>query len=284
MNEISPVAANRTVSPEFSSASVVGGLWQILREEARQAAAGEAMLARFLDLAVLEQGDFASALAGLLARKLALPHLPQDTLQDLVQTALAADPAILAAVAADLAAVRARDPASESYLTPFLYYKGFHALQWHRIGHFLWQRDRQDLAHFLQGRVCEVFAVDIHPAVPVGSGVFIDHGTGLVVGETAIIGNDVSILHEVTLGGTGKERGDRHPKVHDGVLLSAGAKVLGNITLGRNARIGAGSVVLHDVPPCATVAGVPARVVGWCRESVPALVMDQIVPDYDYVI
>ena len=284
MNEISPVAANRTVSPEFSSASVVGGLWQILREEARQAAAGEAMLARFLDLAVLEQGDFASALAGLLARKLALPHLPQDTLQDLVQTALAADPAILAAVAADLAAVRARDPASESYLTPFLYYKGFHALQWHRIGHFLWQRDRQDLAHFLQGRVCEVFAVDIHPAVPVGSGVFIDHGTGLVVGETAIIGNDVSILHEVTLGGTGKERGDRHPKVHDGVLLSAGAKVLGNITLGHNARIGAGSVVLHDVPPCATVAGVPARVVGWCRESVPALVMDQIVPDYDYVI
>jgi serine O-acetyltransferase len=242
------------------------------------------MLARFLGLAVLEHGDLAGALAGLLARKLAEPHMAHEQLQDLVLGALRTDPAILAAASADLAAVRARDPASESYLTPFLYYKGFHALQWHRIGHFLWRSERHDLAHFLQSRVSEVFAVDIHPAVPVGSGVFIDHGTGLVVGETSVIGNDVSILQEVTLGGTGKVLGDRHPKVQDGVLLSAGAKVLGNITLGRNAKIGAGSVVLHDVPPCATVAGVPARVVGWCRGSAPALVMDQTLPDYDYVI
>jgi len=133
----------------------------------------------------------------------------------------------------------------------------------------------------LQSRVSQVFAVDIHPAVPIGSGVFIDHGTGLVVGETAVIGDDVSILHEVTLGGTGKERGDRHPKVRDGVLLCAGAKVLGNVEIGRDAKVGAGSVVLHDVPPRATVAGVPAKIVGWSSGSVPALEMDQSLPDYE---
>src|SRR5258708_4646395 len=137
---------------------------------------------------------------------------------------------------------------------------------------------RRDLARYLQSRVSEVFAVDIHPAVPVGSGVFIDHGTGLVVGETASIGNDVSILQEVTLGGTGKERGDRHPKVRDGVLLAAGAKVLGNIEIGNGAKVGAGSVVLKDVPPCGTGAGVPARIVGWCSDEGPALAMHQSLP------
>jgi len=194
---------------------------------------------------------------------------------------MARDKTIVAAAAADLDAIRARDPAAESYLTPFLYYKGFYALQWHRIGHWLWQAGRRDLAHFLQSRVSEVFAVDIHPAVPVGCGVFIDHGTGLVVGETAVIGNDVSILHEVTLGGTGKERGDRHPKVRDGVLLCAGAKVLGNVEIGPEAKVGAGSVVLSDVPPRATVAGVPARIVAWSHGAVPALEMDQSLPDYE---
>jgi serine O-acetyltransferase len=285
MNEISPVSA--TLTPPCEEGSFVADpaeLWQVLRIEAQDAARGEAMLARFLDLSVLERPNFGSALAGLLARKLAEPHMPYEALEEVVLEALAGDPCILGATAADLAAVRNRDPASGSYLTPFLYYKGFHSLQWHRIGHYLWEHRRQDLAHFLQSRVSEVFAVDIHPAVPVGRGVFIDHATGLVVGETSVIGNDVSILHEVTLGGTGKERGDRHPKVQDGVLLSAGAKVLGNITLGRNAKVGAGSVVLHDVPPCATVAGIPARIVGWCREMAPALAMDQMLPDYDYVI
>jgi serine O-acetyltransferase len=190
-------------------------------------------------------------------------------------------PGIIAAAIADLVAIRMRDPAAENYLSPFLYYKGFHALQWRRIGHWLWRDGRRELAHFLQSRVSEVFAVDIHPAVPIGSGVFIDHGTGLVVGETAVIGDDVSILHEVTLGGTGKERGDRHPKVRDGVLLCAGAKVLGNVEIGRDAKVGAGSVVLHNVPPRATVAGVPARIVGWSSGSVPALEMDQSLPDYE---
>jgi serine O-acetyltransferase len=254
-------------------------LWQGLRAEAARAAAREEMLRGFIDLAVLRHAGFAVALSALLAGKLAERFMPAERLEDLARAAIADDPAIIAAAVADLAAISTRDPAADGYVTPFLYYKGFHALEWHRIGHWLWRQGRRDLAHYLQSRVSEVFAVDIHPAVPVGSGVFIDHGTGLVVGETAVIGNDVSILQEVTLGGTGKERGDRHPKVRDGVLLAAGAKVLGNIEIGKGAKVGAGSVVLTDVPPCATVAGVPARIVGWCADQVPALAMDQSLPD-----
>jgi serine O-acetyltransferase len=271
-------------APAASSAD--DPLWPALYAEAEHMAAREGLLRAPIERAVLHHRDFAAALAGLLAHKLADAVLPVKRLAGLAQQAMADDPAIAAAAAADLAAIRARDPAAESWLTPFLYYKGFHALQWHRLGHHLWRADRRDLARFLQSRVSEVFAVDIHPAVPVGRGVFIDHATGLVVGETAVIGNDVSILHEVTLGGTGKERGDRHPKVRDGVLLCAGAKVLGNVEIGREAKVGAGSVVLHSVPPHATVAGVPARVVAWSQRAVPALEMDQSLPDYipDYAI
>ena len=254
-------------------------LWEILRVETVRIAAREEVLRGFLDLAVLRYSGFAPALAAILSRKLGEGIMPSERLAELAARAMADDPVIVEAAVADLVATRTRDPAAESYATPFLYYKGFHALEWHRIGHWLWRHRRRDMAFFLQSRVSEVFAVDIHPAVPVGMGVFIDHGTGIVVGETAVIGNDVSILQEVTLGGTGKERGDRHPKVRDGVLISAGAKVLGNIEIGRGAKIGAGSVVLKDVPPCATVAGVPARIVGWCRETTPALAMDQSLPE-----
>jgi len=254
-------------------------LWEILRVETVRIAAREEVLRGFLDLAVLRYSGFAPALAAILSRKLGEGIMPGERLAELAARAMTDDPVIVEAAVADLVATRTRDPAAESYATPFLYYKGFHALEWHRIGHWLWRHRRRDMAFFLQSRVSEVFAVDIHPAVPVGKGVFIDHGTGLVVGETSVIGNDVSILQEVTLGGTGKERGDRHPKVRDGVLISAGAKVLGNIEIGRGAKIGAGSVVLKDVPPCATVAGVPARIVGWCRESTPALAMDQSLPE-----
>lgn len=254
-------------------------LWERLRADARQVAADEEELRGLVEDLVLRHPGFGPALAALLAAKLAGGALPAERLGSLVRTALTDDPAIEAAVIADLVAIRMRDPAAESCLVPFLYYKGFHALEWHRVGHWLWGHRRRNLARFLQSRVSELFAIDIHPAVPVGHGVFIDHGTGLVVGETAVIGNDVSILHNVTLGGTGKERGDRHPKVRDGVLLSAGAKVLGNVVIGRGAKVGAGSVVLHDVPPCATVAGVPARIVDWCGDSVPALDMDQSLPE-----
>lgn len=254
-------------------------LWQVLREEASRAATGEETLRAFIDLAVLRHQSFAAALSAHLAGKLAERFMPAERLEDLARGAIAADPGIAVAAATDLIAIRARDPAARSHVTPFLYYKGFHALEWQRIGHWLWQHGRVDLAYFLQSRVSEVFAVDIHPAVPIGRGVFIDHATGVVIGETSVIGDDVSILQGVTLGGTGKERGDRHPKVRDGVLISVGAKVLGNIEIGRDAKVAAGSVVLHDVPPCATVAGVPARIVGWCRDEVPALAMDQSLPE-----
>jgi serine O-acetyltransferase len=281
MNETSFAASEIATSRQRGITVDERQLWETLRLEAERAAAGEEMLRGFLDLAVLRHNTFASGFGLLLARKLAEDSMPAERLSEIARVAMADDPTIIAAAVADLIAVRARDPAAESYLKPFLYYKGFHALQWHRIGHWLWRDGRRELSYFLQSRVSEVFAIDIHPAVPIGSGVFIDHGTGLVVGETAIIGDDVSILHEVTLGGTGKERGDRHPKVRDGVLLCAGAKVLGNVEIGRDAKVGAGSVVLHDVPPRATVAGVPARIVGWSSGSVPALEMDQSLPDYE---
>jgi serine O-acetyltransferase len=277
MNKIGFVALDTT--PSDAEASASGALWSRLRADARRIAEAEPDLHHFLAKTILAQSDLGSALATLLSAKLSGGALSAGRLEDIVLSALGDDPAIEAAAVADLAAICMRDPAAEFGLTPFLYYKGFHALQWHRVGHYLWQNRRRDLARFLQSRASEVFAVDIHPAVPVGSGVFIDHGTGLVVGETAVIGNDVSILHDVTLGGTGKERGDRHPKVRDGVLLSAGAKVLGNVEIGSRAKVGAGSVVLHDVPPCATVAGIPAKIVGWCTGSAPALEMDQSLPD-----
>jgi serine O-acetyltransferase len=281
MNKISFAAPEIAARRQRGMPKDEGELWKTLRTDAKRAAAGEEMLRGFLDLAVLHHSAFGSGLGLLLARKLADYSMRAEQLDEITRTAMAADPAIIAAAIADLIAIRTRDPAAEDYLGPFLYYKGFHALQWHRIGHWLWRDGRREVAHFLQSRVSQVFAVDIHPAVPIGSGVFIDHGTGLVVGETAVIGDDVSILHEVTLGGTGKERGDRHPKVGDGVLLCAGAKVLGNVEIGRDAKVGAGSVVLHDVPPRATVAGVPAKIVGWSSGSVPALEMDQSLPDYE---
>jgi serine O-acetyltransferase len=279
MNDIiRAVPEQAAASPEAVPAGEAD-LWELLRAEARRAVAGDALLKVYIDLSLLRHDGFVAALAALLARKLAERFLPAERLADLAVEAMADDPGIVAAAVADLIATRTRDPAAESYLSTFLYYKGFHALQAHRLGHWLWRRGRRDIARLLQSRVSEVFAVDIHPAVPVGRGVFIDHATGVVVGETAVIGNDVSMLHGVTLGGTGKERGDRHPKVRDGVLISVGAKVLGNIEVGRGAKIAAGSVVLKDVPPCATVAGVPARIVGWCSDEVPALAMDQSLPE-----
>ena len=247
--------------------------WSILRTEAERAAAAEPLLRAVLEAAVTRHGGFAAALASLLARKLADDELGPAPLSELCSAAL--DAGAAAAAEADLLAIRDRDPAAGGLLQAFLGYKGFHALQAHRVAHWLWSGGRRDLARLLQARTAARLAVDIHPAVPIGRGVFIDHGTGVVIGETATIGDNVSILQEVTLGGTGKEHGDRHPKIRDGVLLAAGAKVLGNIVVGRGAKVGAGSVVLRDVPPCATVAGCPARIVGWCKDAMPALAMDQ---------
>ncbi len=253
--------------------------WDAIRGEAERLYGDEPALHGMLDVAVLRHDSLGTALTALLARKLGDDLLRAPQLEGVFAACLAADAEIVAAAAADLGAIEQRDPAARAMLTPFLAYKGFQALQAHRIAHRLWQDGRGSFARLLQSRSSEVFGVDIHPAVPVGRRVFIDHGTGLVVGETAVIGHDVSILQAVTLGGTGKDRGDRHPKVRNGVLLAAGAIVLGNIEIGRGATVGAGSVVLKDVPPCATVAGVPARIVGWCRDTVAALGMNQSLPE-----
>jgi serine O-acetyltransferase len=208
MTEISVIAQEIAASRQRSIPADEGKLWETLRLDAERVAAGEEMLRGFLDLVVLRHDGFASGLGLLLAHKFAEYSMPAERLGEIARAAMAGDPGIITAAIADLVAIRTRDPAAENYLRPFLYYKGFHALQWHRIGHWLWCDGRRELAHFLQSRMSQVFAVDIHPAVPIGSGVFIDHCTGLVVGETAVIGNDVSILHVVTLGGTGKERGE----------------------------------------------------------------------------
>ncbi len=276
--DAAPAPPSAWASARSAEAAGGGVFWLALTAEAQAVKAREPLLGPVADAHVLRHAGLGDALASLLPRVLGLSLLPRDMIEDLVGEAAAAEPAVLDLVASDLAAAVARDPAAAGPLLPFLSYKGFHALVLHRVAHALWRRGRREVARLLQGQAARALAVDIHPAVPVGRGVFVDHGTGLVVGETATIGNDVSILQGVTLGGTGKERGDRHPKVGDGVLLGAGAKVLGRVAVGRCAKVGAGSVVLRDVPPCATVAGIPARVVGWCRDAVPALAMDHGLP------
>ncbi|MCF4164953.1 serine O-acetyltransferase [Zavarzinia compransoris] len=254
-------------------------VWGALVDHAGRIARDEPLLTRLARHWILSKPDFATALGAMLADKMSCEMTPRDTVAELVAQAITDEPDIAAATLADLSAILERDPAVVGAAHPFMFFKGFQALQVHRISHHLWHAGRHDAALFFQSRSAEVFGVDIHPAAPLGRGVMLDHGTGLVVGETAAIGNDVSILQKVTLGGTGKVTGDRHPKVRDGVLLSAGAIVLGNIEIGRNAKVGAGSVVLHDVPPCATVAGVPARIVGWCKQGAPSLSMNHDLPD-----
>ncbi len=249
-------------------------LWDTIRSESRQEAEREPVLASFLHATILNQDTLESALGFHLANKLDCPALPAMLIREVIEEALRAEPAIGQAIRADLQAVRERDSACGSLLTPLLFFKGFHALQAYRVAHWLWQQGRTSLALFLQSRISAVFAVDIHPAARIGKGIMFDHATGIVIGETAVVEDNVSIMQSVTLGGTGKEAGDRHPKVRKGVLISAGAKILGNITIGECAKVGAGSVVLKDVPPRTTVAGVPARVVGDSNCAQPALDMD----------
>ncbi len=253
-------------------------LWQSIREEVAREAAREPILASFLHATVLNHKSLEDALGFLLAGKLECSVLPAMLVRELIADAVESNPGIGQSMRADIRAIRDRDPAAKRFSDPFLYYKGFHALQTHRVAHCLWHADRDALALFLQNRTSEVFGVDIHPAARVGDGILIDHATSVVVGETAVIEDNVSILHEVTLGGTGKAEGDRHPKVRHGVLIGAGAKILGNVEVGRGAKIGAGSVVLEDVPPHCTVAGVPAVVVGTPDVDEPALEMDHRLP------
>jgi serine O-acetyltransferase len=252
-------------------------VWQMLREEIRCMAEAEPMLASYLHGTVLNHRTFEDALSFLLAAKLDSPHLSSMTIREVIDRAFRESASLGGTIRRDLSAVMERDPAARGLAEPFLHAKGFHALQAYRVSHWLWQEERHCLAFYFKNRIAEVFSVDIHPAARIGQGILIDHATGVVIGETAVVGDDVSMLHAVTLGGTGKETGDRHPKVGSGVLIGAGAKILGNVRIGNGSKIGAGSVVLCDVPPHTTVAGVPAKVVGRPRTDEPSLLMDQNV-------
>ncbi len=244
-------------------------VWMQIMVETRSAVVAEPHLADFFKESVLRHTSFEKALGNLLALRLSSQTVSTRVLGDILASVYDEQPGIGALARADLCAVCERDPATHRYLQPFLYYKGFLALQAHRIAHALWQGRRIDIASFIQMRSSEHFGVDIHPAARIGQGLMMDHAHGIVIGETAEIGTDVTLLHAVTLGGTGKMAGDRHPKIGDRVVIGAGATVLGNITVGTNARVAAGSVVLRSVPPGATVAGVPARIVG---AEIPGLV------------
>jgi serine O-acetyltransferase len=261
-------------------------VWASLRMEAERAAKAEPALASLLNAVILSHEDLGAALSYQLARKLGDQELRAMSLRELADAAYQDDPRLVTVAELDLKAVFERDPACKGYVQPFLFFKGFQALQTQRVAHWLWHRGRETIAHYLQSRMSEVFQVDIHPATRIGSGVFIDHGTGIVIGETAVIGDDVSLLQGVTLGGTGAEQGDRHPKIGKGVLLGAGAKVLGNIAIGDYAKIASGSVVLKPVPAGCTAAGVPARLVNCPTCDEPARSMDHTLADavYDYVI
>ena len=250
-------------------------LFTRIRVEADAIMRAEPELTTLLLTTVLNQDSLDQAVIQRLASRLDHPDVPGLVLRDVFTDVVAREPAIREAIAADILAVADRDPACTKLIQPLLYFKGFHAIQTHRMAHALWKAGRRDLALYIQSRSSAAFQTDIHPAVPFGTGLFLDPAPGRVVGATAEIGDDVSLLQDVTLGGTGKELGDRHPKIRHGVLIGAGAKVLGNIEVGHCSRVAAGSVVLQPVPPKTTVAGVPARVVGEAGCAEPARSMDQ---------
>lgn len=256
----------------------IDDIWEEIRGEALEQTVHEPTLASFFHAVVLNHRSLEDALSFHLASMLASSSLGELSMRDLIQAAMDENAQIGRSARLDLQAVMERDPACRGYFMVILYFKGFQALQSYRIAHHYWTHCREELALFLQSRIAYAFSVDIHPAARLGSGILIDHATGVVIGETAVVEDNVSMLHEVTLGGTGKGGGDRHPKVRKGVLIGAGAKILGNIEIGEGARIGAGSVVLDPVPPHCTVAGVPAKIVkGLCVEE-PSRVMDHHIP------
>ncbi len=254
-------------------------IWVDLRAEAERLAEQEPALASFAHTTILRHERLEQALSYHLANKIGCEQVSALQVREIFEEAFAGDPTIGEAVRADLAAVYQRDPACHSYVQAFLFFKGFHSLQSHRVAHWPWRAGRTWMAYFFQNRVSDLFAVDIHPAAPFGRGIFMDHATGIVIGETAVVEDDVSMLHGVLLGGTGKDWEDRHPKVRRGVLLGAGAKVLGNIEVGEYSRVGSGSVVLKPVPPRTTVAGVPARVIGKAGSERPSEAMDHCLPE-----
>lgn len=259
------------------SLSTVDPIWTRIRDEAEEIVRREPELATFIYATVLHHQKLEQAVVHRLAERLDHAALSGDLIRQAYSEALRDDPDLGNAFRADLVAVYDRDPATSRFIDPLLYFKGFHAIQAHRLAHWLLGQGRKDFAFYVQSRSSEVFQTDINPAARIGRGIFLDHATGLVVGETAVIEDDVSILHGVTLGGTGKENEDRHPKVRRGVMIGAGAKILGNIEVGHCARIAAGSVVVKPVPNNVTVAGVPAKVVGTAGCSEPSRTMNQML-------
>lgn len=260
-----------------STVREVDFVWNEVLTNARDAVRDEPLLGGVIHSSVLHHSSLESALAYRFAEKLATSEMSQQLLREIADSAFAASDELGHAARADMVAVYERDPACHRMLQPLLYFKGFQAVQAYRVGHWLLSEGRRDLAYFIQMRVSETFGVDIHPGAKIGRGIMIDHAHSIVIGETAVVGDNVSMLHSVTLGGTGKEDDDRHPKIGDGVLIGAGAKVLGNIHVGPCSRIAAGSVVLEDIPPMKTVAGVPARIVGEAGCSQPSVMMDQLL-------
>jgi serine O-acetyltransferase len=264
-----------------SKIAPVDPVWSRLCDEARAMIGTEPLLGGLVHSSILHHFALERALAYRFSLKLASGEMSEQILREIADEAYGSDPDLGQAARADITAIFDRDPACHRYIQPVLFYKGFQAVQAYRVANWLWRQNRRDMAYFVQMRVSEVFGVDIHPAARIGRGLMIDHAHSIVIGETAVVGDNVSMLHSVTLGGTGKEDGDRHPKIGNGVLLGAGAKVLGNIEIGYCSRVAAGSVVLIDVPPCKTVAGVPARIVGEAGCDTPSVTMDQRLKDCD---
>ena len=263
--------------------TAIDPMWEEIRREAEAAVSQEPAVSSLMYSAILNHDRLEDAVAARIADRIEISDLRSSDLRDAFREAFADQPTLTEIVRADLTAVYERDPACDRFIEPLLYFKGFQAIQAHRLAHWLLGRGRKDFALLIQSAVSERFQVDINPAVKIGRGFFMDHATGVIVGETAVIGDNVSILQNVTLGGTGKAGGDRHPKIADGVLIGAGANVLGNITIGHCSRVAAGSVVLKDVPPEMTVAGVPAKVVAQSGCSEPSRSMDQILAEKDEI-
>ena len=268
-----------TISMKARSSQVqpVDPIWSAVRQEAAEAVAADPLLSAFLYATILNQDSLEDAVIHRLSERLHHQDLGADLIRQTYEAMQRDNPDWSSVVRVDIQAYYDRDPACDRFLMPVLYFKGFHAIQTHRLAHWLWTQGRKDFALYLQSRSSAIFQTDIHPAAVMGKGIFIDHATGFVVGETAVIEDDVSILHGVTLGGTGKAGGDRHPKIRHGVLIGAGAKILGNIEIGHCTKVAAGSVVLQSVPNNKTVAGVPARIVGEAGCEEPSRAMDQLL-------
>ncbi|KAJ4918018.1 hypothetical protein Rs2_03568 [Raphanus sativus] len=292
-----PDRISRTPITKTSNSSSLDGdgdeVWIKMMEEAKSNVEQEPILSSYYYSSITSHRSLDSALANILSVKLSTLTLPSNTLFELFISVLQESPEITESLKKDLIAAKERDPACLSYVHCFLSFKGFLACQAHRIAHKLWTQDRKILSLLIQNRVSEAFAVDIHPGAKIGDGILLDHATGVVIGETAVVGDNVSILHGVTLGGTGKQGGDRHPKIGDGVLIGAGTCILGSIRIGEGAKVGSGSVVLKDVPPRTTAVGNPARLIGGKENPKmgdkipPGLTMDQtsyLTNWSDYVI